>query len=213
MPVSVGYSPIALLLLPALVLILIGLALAIAMQRQTRSRGALRAVVALAAAAIVVAGLFAYGAYDSYRFQNTWTFGYTVSIQANGSAPESIVVPVPADESLLGGLHLTQGVANWSFVSTPYGRGLFVRFAGSAILETAISRFPPPAVAPNSTPTMLRPTNCTMPSSNCTGLPAYWMFYSGTAGAWVRLSLAFESAGAYLRPGWNAVEMIPAPVL
>ncbi len=212
MPVSVGYSPIALLLLPALVLVLIGLALAIGRLRQRRTRSALVAVITLAAAGVVVAGTLAYGVYQSYVFQNSWTFGYSVSIRANGSTAESVVVPVPTDETLLDGLRLTQGVANWSLVSGPHGRGLFVRYAGSAVLESYISRFPPPAVEPDTSPTMAQPSNCTMPSSNCTGFAEYWMFYSGGAGALVSVSLSWFSVSGYVRPGWDTYAMIPHPV-
>ncbi len=211
MPATVSYAPVGILLIPALIL-LIGFVLAIAKYHRTRTRGTLVAVLAFAAGAVVVGSVFAYAAYDSYRQQNTWTFGYSVTVQANGTAPEAIVVPAPTDETLLDGLQLTRGIANWSFVTTPHGRGLFVRFTGSAVLERYISRFPSPAVQPDASPTMAQPSNCTTPSSNCTGFPMYWMYYSGGAGALVSVSLSWASVVGYVRPGWAAYPVTPHPV-
>ncbi len=212
MTTVVIYYALTALLVPVLLVVLVGLALAAVRYRQRRSRGAMAALVAFLVAAVAVTGLIALGSYESYRLENLWAFNYSVSIQGNGTSPEAVIVPIPEDWGLLAGLKLHQGSANWSLVNTAHGRGLYVRFAGSALIETYVSQFPRPNPQPNASPSMTQPSNCTIPSRNCTGYPSYWMFYSGGAGAWALVSFPYESMGGYVKQGWAKYDIIPHAV-
>ncbi len=204
-------SPLGTLLVTAMFL-LVGLVLAIVGYRRAPRRNTTIAIIALAVGFATVSGVFGYAAYRSYVVQNTWGFGYGLTIQGNGTAPETIVVPIAKDEGLLAGLRLSSGTANWTFVDTPKGRGLFVRFTGSARIETSVSTFPRPAAPPDTSPTMVESSNCTAQPSNCTGPPRLWIYYSGAAGARVGLTLDPWYLGGYLETGWASYEVWPLAV-
>ena len=179
---------------------------------QTGRRGFAVVAVAFALGSVAVVGVLAYGTYQNDLSENTWAFDYSLSVVSNGTGSESVVVPVPQDEPLLAGLRLTSGRANWSFVTTPRGRGLFVQFARAATLEASVALVPRPASLPDTSPTMTVPTNCTAEPSNCTGSPWLWVFYSGPAGAALDLSISDGSVRASLATGWAAYESLPRPV-
>ena len=193
-------------------ILLLGLLAAVFRYQRTPRRGTAVAIIALALGLAMVTGLSVYSAYQSYVAQNTWTFGYSLAIQGNGTAPESLVAPIAKDESLLGGLHLTSGTANWSLVDTPKGRGLFVRFTGSATIETTVSAVPRPSVFPDTSPTMTVSTNCTAQPSNCTGPPSLWVFYSGPAGTHIALSISSSYLDGDLAVGWATYQTWPPAV-
>ncbi len=209
MPVSaVGPNPIYLGLS---VLFFFGLLAAIPAYRRGPTRRTLTPVVVMAVALATAGGLSVASAYTAYEFNNTYHFGYSLSLDGNTTGPESVIVPVPHDETLLASLKLTGGTANWSFTDTPHGRGLFVRFYGGATLVASVSQFPPPANLSGGAPTMTVISNCTATPSNCTGPPEYWMFYSGTAGVGVTLSSGYWYVRAHPAVGWGAYEAVAAP--
>ncbi len=210
----VSYSPFPILFLVGLLLIVLAIAAAAAIVRyqRTRRRGALVAAVALGLGLAVVGGVVAYASVESYVLQYTWRYDYDVGIQVDGSASGSLIVPVPGDETLLTGLTVMSGRANWSFINTSRGRGLFVGFVGPFDLGTHVSLFPPPAAPPDTSPTMTVLSNCTMNPSNCTGPPTMWIFYSGPAGAQLGFSTSGWYANGDLKSGWATYESIPPPV-
>jgi hypothetical protein len=209
---TVVWSPLVGLFL-VLTLVSLVLGLTVTIVRFLRGpRPAIAIVIILLARGLASVGSVGYAVYRSYEIQNTWSFGYSLRVQGNGTAPESLVVPIVGDESLLAGLHLTSGTANWSIVDTPRGRGLFVQFTRTASMEASESRFPPPAVVPDTSPTMTVSTNCTAQPSNCTGPPSVWVFYSGPAGARVGLSASSLYFSAFLSVGWASYETWPIPM-
>lgn len=205
-------SLVPLLLDLAALVLLVGLALAIVRYRSVPQAKAAVVIVALAIGLSAVVGVWAYSAYQTYVSENTWSFGYALDVRGNGTAPESLIVPIVLDESLLTGLHLSSGAANWSFVNTTKGRGLFVSFTGAARIEAAVSTVPRPAVFPDTRPTMTVFTNCTAQPSNCTGPPSVWVFYGGAAGAWMGLSIGSYSLAGYLTVGWAPYATWPQAV-
>lgn len=196
------------------VLLLVGFAIALTRYRRDPQAGTKAAVIALAVGVGTAGGLYAYAAYQAYVFNNTWNFEYMLDIQGNGTAPESLIVPTPQDGTLLANLRASSssGNVNWSFVDTSLGRGLFVQFDGSATLQASVSRFPPPATSDGAGSTMLVWANCTASPSNCTGRPQLWMFYSGSAGARVVLSMPMLYLQAYPTRGWALYETLPVAV-
>ncbi len=205
-----GPSPLVPILLTlAAVLLSVGFALSIFRYFRAPRPRTVGVIAALAVGLATVGGVWAYTAYQTYTDQDTWGFGYDLEVQGNGTGPESLIVPVTEDESLLAGLRLASGAANWSFVTTPMGRGLFVRFTGAARIGTSVSVTPRPTVLPDTNPTMTVSNNCTAGPSNCTGLPGMWIFYSGPAGAHFSLSVGSVSTGGYLAVGWATYETQP----
>lgn len=206
-------SPLlAVLIVGLLVGLLVGLVLAA--RRYLRTRHWLSAVLVavLAIAAAEVGGAIALSAYvDSVR-ENTWTFTYSLAVARDDNGTGSLVAPIPKDEHLLAGLRLEAGNANWSFIDTTRGRGLFVRFNGTATLRASVSAIPRPVALPDTSPTLFESTNCTAGPSNCTGPPTVWIFYSGPSGT--RVSLVADSwyVGDYLQAGWVAYVVAPPRV-
>ncbi len=206
--VAVGPNPI---FLGLTVLFFFGLLAAIPAYRRGPTRRTFAPVVVMAVALATAGGLTAATAYTAYEFNNTYRFGYYLSLDGNATGPESVIVPIPQDETLLASLRLTGGTANWSFTDTPYGRGLFVRFTGGASLMASVSQFPPPANPSGGAPTMMVISNCTATPSNCTGLTEFWMFYSGTAGVSVTQSIGYWYIRTYPAVGWGAYDGLAAP--
>src|SRR5205807_5314725 len=128
-------------------------------------------------------------------------------VQPNETVRESLIVPIPADSSLLVALHLVSGTANWSFVETIHGRGLYVQFTGSAGLDAFFSEFAPGGVLHNTTLTMMNSTAQPGPLT-------IWIFYSGGGGVTVH----FASGGMAMpqsesiAPGWRTYQMLSPPV-
>ncbi len=211
MSVSVNPWPAILILASLIILAIVLIVTVAAYQRAPRQR-TLVAVLVLAGGLVAAGGLYGFAAYQSYQATSTWTFRYTLDIRGNGTWPESITVPIPADERLLTNLQRASGIANWSLVDTVHGRGLLVRFSGSALLQATVSQFPPPEPLPDTTPTMAANTNCTMQPSNCTGPPQVWVHYSGSAGVAVSLQMAMWYVYAYPVPGWAAYDRLIVPM-
>lgn len=213
MPIpSEGWSPLlGFWVVLALATLILGLILTV-LHFLKRPRAGTAIVLFLLVGGLAATGIFGYVVYRPFVTQNTWSFGYYLRVVGNGTAPESLVVPIVGDESLLTGLHLTSGTANWSFIDTPKGRGLFVQFTRAATMEVSESAFPPPAAPPDTRPTMILPTNCTTQPSNCTGPPSVWAYYSGPAGATVFLSASSLYFSAQLAVGWASYPTEPVPV-
>ncbi len=167
------------MLLPAVALWIVagaGIALAVHARRVHESRRVIITLVSLGVASLVASAPIAFVAYRQYVLINTQTFLFRIDLNPNESAPDSVIVPVPGDEGLIGGLHVVSGVANWSLVSTVHGRGLLVNFSGPASLEATFAESAPPD-APfghNVTPTM---------SENATDMQVdAWIFHEGASG-------------------------------
>ena len=213
-PLQVSISPIpGMLLAAAAILLVFGLVVLIWRYRETPRRDTLIAIVAVTLGIAAIGGAAGYGAYRSYVDQNTWSYSYSLVLQGNATSPESLVVPAAADEGLLSGLHLASGTANWSLVDTQHGRGLFVRFTHSATLAATVSTFPRPATLPDTRPTMTSSGNCTAQPSNCTGWPSVWIYYGGSAGGYLALSIGSFDIHGYLTAGWALYAAWPHPVV
>jgi hypothetical protein len=188
--------------LAVIALLIGGLIATVLLYRRAPSRRRKVAVIVVAVALATASGVYGALFYQDYQLNYSWQFNYHVSILANGTSPESLIVPVPQDQALLGELTLQSGQANWSFVSTPYGRGLFVRFTGGAELDTYVIMRPPLDSQASTDPTMTAPSNCTVGIANCTGAPQLWMYYSGSSGARVLLVLGWLGLQTYPEAGW-----------
>lgn len=202
--VQVSYDGLFVLLVVILVaattLLAVGLFFVIRNDRGRPPRSRFFAIVTLAVGVAVVVGLLGYGAFQIYMSENTWTFTYSVSIHANGTSPEAVVVPIPSDEGLLAGLRLTNGTANWSLVDTPNGRGLYIGFTGSAAFRVDVAIPPPPAPEPNVGPTMELPYIASQDKYE------WWVYYDGQAGGVLDVTLGCYDLHTYLVPGWIPAE-------
>src|SRR2546421_882126 len=161
----------------------------------------LAAVFAVATAGLVV------GSYQQYVAINTWSYDFRLEVQPNETVRESLIVPIPADSSLLTALHLVSGTANWSFVETIHGRGLYVQFIGSAGLDALFSEFAPGGVHHNTTLTMMNSTAQPGPLT-------VWIFYSGG----VVVAVHFASGGMVIpqsesiAPSFRPYQLLSPPV-
>src|SRR2546425_1162032 len=126
--------------------------------RRREGRVVLSGLATLAVVADVFSPCLSLLAYRQYVAINTQTFEYSIELAPNENAPDSVIVPVPGDESLLANLHATSGTAIWSLVDTAHGRGLRVNFSGAVSLSATFSEPIPPEVpfGHNITPTMYR---------------------------------------------------------
>ena len=159
--------------------------------------------LALAAVFAVATGGLAYASIQQYVRMNTWTYFYRLDVHPNATSPEVVTVPIPEDASLLAGLHLVSGIANWSFANTVHGRGLYVRFSGPATVESIFSEFAPSGPISKTSLTM----------TNSVAFPTVvWIFYSG-GGA----TLHFQPGGLVINGepvvvvGWNLYNLLPPP--
>ncbi len=161
----------------------------------------LAAVFAVATAGLVV------GSYQQYVVMNTWSYDFRLEVQPNETVRESLIVPIPGESSLLAALHLIAGTANWSFIETIHGRGLYFQFNGSAGLDALFSEFAPGGAYHNTTLTMMNSTAQPGPLT-------VWIFYSGGGGVTVH----FASGGMVMpqsesiAPGWRLHQLLFPPV-
>ena len=161
----------------------------------------LAAVFAVATAGLVV------GSYQQYVVMNTWSYDFRLEVQPNETVRESLIVPIPGESSLLAALHLIAGTANWSFIETIHGRGLYFQFNGSAGLDALFSEFAPGGAYHNTTLTMMNSTAQPGPLT-------VWIFYSGGGGVTVH----FASGGMVMpqsesiAPGWRTYQLLFPPV-
>jgi hypothetical protein len=205
MPAPRYYPPLPFYAAICMILATVFLLLVIVEWRARRRRGRLVAALVLGIVFAVAAGQFVVGSYQQYVIMNTWTYTYRLEVAPNATAPEALILPIPGDASLLTGLHLISGQANWSVTDTPHGRGLYVRFVGPVMIETVYSEFPASPSGHNSTLTMM--------NSSVGPLPRVWIFYSGSG-----LSLIYFEAGWWvmpqsesIRPGWRLYEISLPP--
>ncbi len=204
MPPAVSYTqtPMFLILGVALTLLAVVFALSVRRWRHGPTRTRLAELVASGVALAVVVSVMGYGVYIDYVRANTWTFSYSIRIQGT-AFPDAVIVPSVADESLLAGLTLVTGIANWSFVDTTHGRGLYVAFDGNTTLSTYISRFPPPVPLPDASLTMM----------NGTGpWQGLWVWHRGSAALSVNFYENYRfSWPDEIQPGWQTIQMTPVP--
>src|SRR5438309_4560086 len=99
----------------------------------------LAAVFAVATAGLVV------GSYQQYVVMNTWSYDFRLEVQPNETVRESLIVPIPGESSLLAALHLIAGTANWSFIETIHGRGLYFQSKAPEGLVAPLTSSPPGA--------------------------------------------------------------------
>lgn len=194
--------------LAALLGILSGVSCYILLQERRAGRRGRKATTALALAIAFAVGTggLAYAAYAQYAQQNTWTYFYAVDVAPNSTATQAIVVPIPQDPALLAGLHVVSGAANWSYVDTARGRGVYVQFSGPATLESTFSE--PWSTGSDHDPTLTL-ANSTMPAY---GGPV-WVFCLGTGGVKLHLQAGYavSNADPVLAKGWNLILLVPPP--
>jgi hypothetical protein len=167
-----------------------------------RTRRGTAGAVPLAVGIAIVSGVIGYGIYVSYLMENTWHFSYYVTVQG-GPQADAVVVPSVGDESLLSGLALSQGTANWSFVNTIHGRGLYIGFVGNATLSVFIDRFPPPNPAPNTSLTMVNGTGWWSP---------VWIYHARSTPLSLSVFETYVGTGTVdIQAGWKVYPMSPAP--
>jgi hypothetical protein len=206
MPPDAYYPPLPLYAAICLILATVFLLLFIFEWRGRRRGGRLVTAVVLGVVFVVATVQLVVGSYQQYVMMNTWTYTYRLEVSPNATAPEALILPIPGDSSLLRGLHLVSGQANWSFTDTPHGRGLYVRFVGAASIEVVYSEFPSSPSGHNSMLTMM--------NSSLGPPPRIWIFYSGSG-----LSHLYLGAGGFampqsesVRPGWRLYQVLPPPV-
>ena len=150
-------------------------------------------------------------AYHEDVTEYPWFYDYSLDVSPNATSPQAIVVPIPQDTSIIAGLQLSSGIANWSFADTFHGRGLYVQFTGQTILHSAFSEYP--SSGHNTTMTMTT-------FGSVYGYPkSVWVYYVGSDGA--RLFLSFGSlrgSGVFmvqqdpLVAGWNLCQNISVAI-
>ncbi len=179
--------------------------------RARKASGSHRKVVALLSLAVIFAVATAglgVASYEEYVLMNTWTYFFELDVQPNATSPQSIIVPIPSDASLLADMHLVSGQANWSFADTIHGRGLYLGFEGPAEVDSVFSVFAPGGVSYNITLTMEEANATTMFLS-----PRHWVYYSG--GGTVSLHLQpgglVTNGTPVLAAGWQPIALFPIP--
>ncbi len=200
------YSPIPAFLVIAGILFALCLYL---YRRERHGEGGPRKVATLLVLTVLfgaATGGLAYLSYLEAVQMNTWTYFYEMDVQPTSTAPQSVIVPIPQDPSLLADLHVASGAANWSLVDTIHGRGLYVQFHGQTTVEALFSELWSNGSGHNVTLTMMN-----SPASGSWG-PA-WVFCGGSGG----VTLHFQPGGVgsngspVLAAGWNLVELTPHP--
>jgi hypothetical protein len=170
--------------------------------RRAPSRRLLAAVIATSIALSAVSIAYGYELNRAYVSSHTWSYSFYLYVRTNNTGPDAIVVPSVVDEALLAGLSVTSGTANWSFVDTEQGRGIYVGFTGVATLSASVSRYPAPNPLPDTRWTMTNESVWT---------PDLWIYYPGTAGIFLSLEGSLWCS-TYVRPGWNLYPTTPMPV-
>lgn len=149
----------------------------------------------------VAAGTFGSFGYQRYVVSNTWTYSYQLEVQSNDTTPGAIIVPIPLDESLLRGLRVDRGHANWSLVDSIHGRGLRLEFYDPTLLGAFFSEF--------SVWGSRRSTGLSlMDDSNQPGALQVWIFFDGQAGTQLRLHAGGMAVIQPLTPGWNSYPLL-----
>lgn len=200
--VSVSQTPPFLLWGLSLLTLAVLFILSVHRWRLGPSRERLVGLVAAGVALALVATILGNAIYTGYVRENSWTFSYSVSV-AGSVFPDAVIVPSVVDERLLTGLVVASGIANWSFVETIHGRGLYIAFGSNATLSVYVSQFPPPATLPDAGLTL----------ANETGpWPSVWIWHRGSAA----LSLTFSVNSRFVwpsevQPGWRAYQVVAAP--
>lgn len=206
MPPSVFYPPLPIFASLSAVLCVVFLFLAMRERRTRQGRRAMGLNLTLAVVFAVATGGLGVASYHQYVVMNTWNYIYAFDAQPNATSPEAIIVPIPEDTSLLSGLHLVSGEANWSFTDTIHGRGLYVQFSGFTSINAVFSEFAPAGSRHNTGITM---TN----SSGQFGLPPVWIFYSG-GGVKIHFQSGYQalSESEAIVTGWHLYPLTPLPV-
>ncbi len=163
------------------------------------------AAVIMAIVLAAATGAFGFVAYQGWVASNTWTYTYSVSVEPNGTAPGTIIIPIPRDESLLRNLHVVSGHVNWSVVDAVHGRGLRVDFADSTRLEAFFSEFS--ALGPSRSTRLSMMNDSSQP-----GPLLVWVFLDGDAGTTLDLLAGGISVAQPLTPGWELYELVLPPV-
>ena len=190
------------MLLPGIAILVPFFILGILRLRRAPSLKLLAAVIAMGIALSALSIVYGYGLNQAYVSSHTWSYSYSVYVHTNGTGPDGIVVPSVVDEGLLDGLSVQSGTANWSLVDTEHGRGIYIAFTGAATLRVSLSRYPAPDPSPDIRWTM---------TNESTRTPDLWIYYPGTAGAYLSLQSSLWCEG-YVRPGWNLYPTQPVPV-
>lgn len=173
--------------------------------RKAPSRDRLAAAICLALAVLfgVQAGFLGVVAYDRYLVEGQQHYYYDLFLHGNATFRAGIVVPIPADESLLADLRVDAGIANWSLVDTLHGRGLYVSFVGSGNLSAVFTEFSPVGRTRDDTPTMGNVT------TGCTR--SAYFFVDGPREVLVDLSIDDCFLHAAAIPGWSGGEFNCCP--
>ena len=168
-----------------------------------------RRLAALFVALLVVVGGFGALTFAEGLQASTWVYHYSLAVDTADTTSGSIVLPIPADASLLAGLRANRTAVNWSYVSTGAGPGLYVSFRGPCSLEAALRLFAPLGGHPD-------PGLAPQRGNHTTG--QVWIAYvgDGPVDANFQYGSGYVISGAAvyigpLKPGWSNYSLVPAP--
>lgn len=168
-----------------------------------------RSLTALFVGLLVLTGVFGMLTVGEAIVASTWVYHYHLSVDEADGGAQAIVLPIPRDTSLLANLQANRSSANWSYVTTVHGPGLYVAFSGPTTIQASVTIFAPFGAHPDGS---LAPQTGNQSSWEV------WIEYlgSGSVGVNFQYGYGYTIAGAAvyigpLTPGWAAYPLIAAP--
>jgi len=168
-----------------------------------------RSLTALFVGLLVLTGIFGALTVGQAVVASTWVYNYYLGVdQADGGA-QAIVLPIPNDATLLANLQANRSSANWSYVTTVHGPGLYVAFSGPTGFQAYERMLAPFGNHPNG--------NLAPQTGNQSSWQV-WIEYLGSGTVYVNFQYGYgyvvNGAAGYtgpLTPGWAAYSLLQSP--
>lgn len=168
-----------------------------------------RSLTALFVGLLVLTGIFGALTIGEAIEANTWVYNYYFGVEHADLGAQAVVLPIPKDTTLLANLQANRSSANWSYVTTVHGPGLYVAFSGPVSLDAHVRVLAPFGSHPDGD----------VPLQEGNGsLWQVWIEYLGTGSIDVNFQYGYgytiNGALVYigtLTPGWASYGLIPAP--